>query len=316
MSPEANSEQGQDQATKSKFDTSVHPEGVREFGKHADLSEMARITEDDELKTNISIPEHPGTIDPHTHEVEVEKVAPLNAAPEKSPWYTKTGAKIAGAALVVTTVLAGGAAVMGGDDKATEPRDTEPTASAPASPGGEQTSQPITPEKSPGLGEIVASVEQYPTAAEAITPLFEQIDEYRNYFTGKVLTEQQLQEHDQMLARVFGPSFLTENVAPFKEGMQKEWQEIMGYKSLTKQSIDAGYGTEMFEASMTPTDILPVGEDTVRFTVDLSTNAHETGLDENMSPEVAADIESEFQARAILGQQDGGWYIKEYYVQK
>lgn len=131
MSPEANSEQGQDQATKSKFDTSVHPEGVREFGKHGDLSEMARITEAGELKTNIPIPEHPGNIDPHTHEVEVEKVAPLEA-PVKAPWYTRTSSKVAGLALVITAA-AGGVAALGGGDKA-EPNRTETSTSATPNP--------------------------------------------------------------------------------------------------------------------------------------------------------------------------------------
>lgn len=229
MSPEANSEQGQDQATTSKFDTSVHPEGVREFGKHGDLSEMARVNDEGELETNISIPAHPGVINPHTHEVEVEKVQPLTPIEQRN---SKRGLIIGVGSAAATAVLTA-AAFMGlsGGEKA-EPNRTETSTSV--SPTPEVPTTPPTP-------EVPADIEQYMLQPSGTAP-----EVLANYSTvvSHIINERADAgapvPTDEDLHYLLGPGAASPDLDAFKQFVQDKANNVIEARKLYQEQGHSG----------------------------------------------------------------------------
>ena len=323
MSPEANNPQGP-QETQS-LDTSIHPEGVRPF--NADKGDLVDVA------PHLEVPADPSVIDPVTHNVEFDKVevAPAPATtPEKSKkgLFVKLGAAAGGLALATAAVFG----LSGGDNEAPK---AQPTASASPEPGsavgeGEApdnttgsgevenpTETEATPEV-PGTGEAVASIEKYPTAAEAIVPLVAQIDAYRNYYgtpenlTSKPLTDEQRTEHDMRLEAVFGPHYADDTLSGFITNVKEAWPEINGYQSLTQQAIDAGYDEELFSLKTTVTDVVQVGPNLVNFVALHDANFENNEIEENMDPAYAESIEKPLKVIATLDQVDGAWYIADW----
>lgn len=322
MSPEANNPQGP-QETQS-LDTTIHPEGVRPFnaGK-GDLVDVA---------PHLEVPQDPSVIDPVTRNVEFDKVeitpAPAATPEETKPWYQKTATKVAGGVLALTGIIAGGMAATGGNEP-TETRN-EPSVSASPEPGsaqgegeapdnttGENPNENEPSPETPTTSEVVASVEKYPTAAEAIVPLVAQIEAYQNYFntSSTPMTDEQRAEHEMMLEAVFGPHYADDTLSGFITNLKESWPEIAGYKSLTKQAIDAGYDEELFTLKTTVADVVQVGPNLVNFTALHDANFENNEIEENMDPAYAESIEKPLQVIATLDQVDGAWYIADWQTQ-
>ena len=332
MSPEADKPSAQTQAGSDKFVEGHHPvERVRPF-KDGDLPDV----HEELLERGIpdTVP-----IDPETLEVPVDKI-PLAPATEtetetetphgksKRGLLIGIGSAAAGAAIAITTFFG----FSGHGDEAPK---AQPTASATPNPGegtntgtqgegeapGNSTGneKEPTPEAPTGT-EVIAPVDKYPTAAEAIVPLVAQIEAYQNYYgttknlTSNPLSEEQKAEHEAMLESVFGPHYTDETVSGFITNLKESWPEILGYKTLTQTAIDAGYGNEekLFTLKSTVTDVAQIGADRVKFTVLHDANFEENSVEENLDPAYAASIEEPLQVTAILEQVDGAWYIADW----
>ena len=339
MSPEAGKPDVQTKTGSSEFVEGIHPtDGVRAFNDaKADLPDV----HDALLKRGV--PESPGAIDPVTLDVPVDKIEvpaqvdsdaltaspvestpilpptetaePTTATPEKKSkrgLLIGLGSAAAGVGLTVAAFLG-----LDGSDKEAP----NPTASASATPNPSETAAPTTTPETPEpttSGEVVASVEQYPTAAEAIVPLVEQIEAYQNYYgtaenlTSTPISEEQRAEHEAMLEAVFGPHYDSPEVSGFITNLKESWPEINGYQSLTQQAIDLGYDEELFKLTSEVTDVVPIGENQVQFTVLHDANFEKNEIEENMDPAYAASIEEPLQVTATLEQVDGAWYIADW----
>lgn len=323
MSPEANNPQGPRETQ--NLDTTIHPEGVRPF--NADKGDLVDVA------PHLEVPADPSVIDPVTRNVEFDKVevTPVPTAPETEKpagWKKWVAGLVGGAVLAGGGVMAGKA--LGGEP--TEPR-SEPSVSASPEPGsapgegeapdnttgGENPNETEGTPETPTGGEVVAPVDKYPTAIDAIVPLVAQIEAYQNYYgttknlTSNPLSEEQKAEHEMMLESVFGPHYADDTLSGFVTNLKESWTEIVGYKSLTQQSIDAGYDDEeLFTLKTTVSNPTQVGPNIVKFTALHDANFENNEIEENMAPEYAASIEKPLEVTAILEQADGAWYISDW----
>lgn len=300
------------------------------------------IEYDENGKPKVIVPDTIGDhVDPTKSET-TEVYRPLTAPVETSETLVTTttressrkrrGIAAIAAGAVATAVLGsfGAVKMFSGEDNSAEPR-VEPSASASPNPGeGSPAPEPsvdASPETSPSPEapsnvEVIASVEQYPTAADAIIPLVAQIDAYKNYYgttenlTSIPYSEEQKAEHEAMLQSVFGPNLDKPELSGLITNLREAWSEVNGYKSLTQQSIDQGYDTQLFEIGSEIMEIIPTNDYRIQFVLDNYANFDGNNIEENMSPEYAEAIEANLKVTATLEQVDGAWYISEWYTER
>jgi len=243
--------------------------------------------------------------------------------PVKEKSGKKRVAAVAAGAVGAALIGGYGALKMFGTEEETQVvPNNQPTVSAGVNPG--ENSPPSSPEVTPPATntEVVASVEQYPTAAEAIIPLHAKIIDYMNYhgaiekLTSSSLTPEEMAEHDAMLVSVFGEDLTDPGIATVVANLQAGWLEAIGYMSLTQQSIEAGYDSELFQLGAAISDISTLNGNQIQFTLDNFANFEENGIDENMAPEYAEAIEADLRVTATLEQVDGAWRITGWLTER
>lgn len=337
MSPDQNNPQSSPEDIKKLINQGLHPEGVRPFTAPLD-----------EVEDYLVVPDKIDSIDPVTLNVEFTRFSPealdsavdteqtlspdVQTQPEVEPktddtepapsrWNKKNKIR-AGIAGVVGAALIGGYGMtkIFGDEDSGQPTQDRPTVSGGPIPGGEALPS-VETEPNANDSEIVASVEQYPTAAEAILPLHAKIMEFMNYYgtsenlTSTPLSAEQNAEHEAMLKDVFGSNIDSPELAGYIANLDAGWSEAIGYKTLTQMSIDAGYDSELFTLSAELKDPRIINDNQVEFILDNSANFDKNNVEDNMSPEYAAAIESDLKVTATLEQENGAWYIANWVTQ-
>lgn len=262
---------------------------------------------------NTPLPEAPVNPVPHTPE---SLVTP--------PWYKKRAAKVAGGILALTAVIGGGA-VLGGGDADIKPR-TEPSASAPANPGGE-----VSPDNEPvsingietrpsteqlRLAETPVTNRDFPTIEEAYPALLERLNVYTtgadvDFSTTPVVeTPESIESGEKLLDVVYGPD--RETRAEFDLSAVQAVRNLVGLKFYYLYEIQDKEATFRYDSDVTSIEKTSVPGATEAYIVHSihSTTSNIPELDptgHEFDPMVSNTYEQE---STVALSPDGNWYFE------
>lgn len=179
------------------------------------LGDMAKLTPGGEMVTNLTVPEHPGSIDRDTHQVKVEKVPPAGMPPSVETVRGRSRRRFWGVVAAAGVVLGAGgtvAAIQNNDNPAPNPT---PVDSAPVTPG--PSNSPEAPQPSASPEDPEKSI-----ANEGKTELEKQLAEraplYENPFNSKDFSKLVMADSSRALfAKKYGYTHIKPSELPLNE---------------------------------------------------------------------------------------------------